>query len=139
MWIVRIVVQNGCAVYATWTSVASNLNFSQFLYTYSSLKPTDACLVALCLILAATLNYFIIENFVCRHHLKWMWTPYPTLIWALSASLSKNIIPNTSLSRNNIFLIVILGIVVMLMAIRVALFFLFKTEKYSNRFLIRFK
>jgi hypothetical protein len=130
---VRIFVHNGCAIYATWTSIAAILNFGFFLVTCAQIVATSASTFCLVIILLATINYFIFENFVWRDYLRYMYTPYFVVVWALVGCITNNMVSGTTLTRNNILSMVILALVVCLIVARLILNFFYKT-KYPEGF-----
>eukprot|EP00062_Callorhinchus_milii_P004061 gi/632942733/ref/XP_007886570.1/ PREDICTED: uncharacterized protein LOC103175372 [Callorhinchus milii] len=78
LWLVRILVQNGIVVYATWPTIATLLNFAIELT-------------------------FCLENFVLDKYVHYTLTVYPVVIVALSGFLNNNFNINSP-SRNNIYI-----------------------------------
>ena len=126
VWFTIFFVQNGLAFYATWVSIASNLNFAIYIIWGLGANIENAGTAALFLILAAILLYFILENFIWRHYLIYTFSPWIVLVIALIGSLSKNWIA-ASPTRNNIITLLLLVIVILLIIARVIIFILYKT------------
>jgi hypothetical protein len=126
VWFTIFFVQNGLAFYATWVSIASNLNFAIYMIWGLGADIEDAGTAALFLILAATLVYFTLENFIWRHYLIYTFSPWIVLLVALIGSLAKNW-NAADPTRNNIITLLLLIIVIMLIIARFIIFILYKT------------
>ncbi|XP_038664411.1 uncharacterized protein si:ch211-161h7.5 [Scyliorhinus canicula] len=130
LWLVRILVQNGVAVYATWTTVATLINFAIVL-TYSGGITTATSGTVSLSILAFKVVYdqlliiifarrFNLENFLFDKYVRYTLTVYPVIIVALSGSVDRNY--NTlSPTRNNIYIAVLLAAACIAFAARVAI------------------
>ena len=127
IWFVRIFVQNGTAVYATWASLMAIFSFGKFLVTYAGVSVSNASTFSLVLILLSTVNYFAFENFVWQNYLRYMWVPYPVVLWTLVGCLTKNLTTTGHFTRNNIFTIVVLVIIVCIFIARFVLSFFYRT------------
>ena len=86
----------------------------------------NAGTAALFLILAAIIVYFILENFIWRHYLIYLFSPWIVIVVALIGSLSKNWVA-ASPTRNNIITLLLLIISICLIIARIILFILYKT------------
>ena len=122
----RIFVQNGLAFYATWVSIASNLNFDIYITWRLGANMTNAGTAALFLVLSAIIVYFILENFIWRHYLQYTFSPWIVIVVALIGSLSGNWVPSNP-TRNNIISLIMLIIIAFLIIARIILFILYKT------------
>ncbi|XP_014835116.1 PREDICTED: uncharacterized protein LOC106912846, partial [Poecilia mexicana] len=78
----RILVQNSLAVYTTWSSIASLLNFSVVLQLWGVDKSTAAT-ISLCILFAELLGWFVLENWVVDRWVRNILTVYPVVIVAL--------------------------------------------------------
>ena len=123
----RFFVQNGLAFYATWVSIASNLNFAIYISWRLGANIENAGTGALFLVLAAIITYFILENFVWRSYLLYQFSPWIVITIALIGSLTKNW-QSSSPTRNNIITLIMLIVVVLLIIARIILFILYKTK-----------
>uniref|UniRef100_A0A3B3RXQ7 Si:dkey-29d8.3 n=1 Tax=Paramormyrops kingsleyae TaxID=1676925 RepID=A0A3B3RXQ7_9TELE len=96
LWLVRVLqVQNGIGLYATWTTVATLLNFTVALQHNAGVSKYDAATVALVQLLVEVI-------LVLETHLRYLLIIYPVVILALIGSLTKDY-DVVSPSRNNIF------------------------------------
>ena len=126
IWFMRMFLQNGIAFYATWISIASNLNFAVYISWRLGVDNTNAGTGALILILSAIIVYFILENFVWRHYLIYTFSPWIVIVIALIGSITKNWV-SSSPSRNNIISLAMIIIVIFLIIARIIIFILYKT------------
>lgn len=133
IWMVRFFIQNGIAFYATWVSIAANLNFAIYISWRLGADIQNASTAALFLVLGAIINYFILENFVWRRYLHYTFSPWIVIFVALVGSLTKNW-QASSPTRNNIITLIMLIIVIFLIIARIILFILYKTV-LKHRFL----
>ncbi|KAJ8419161.1 hypothetical protein AAFF_G00006600 [Aldrovandia affinis] len=120
LWLIRILVQNGVAVYATWTTIATLLNLTIVLAYKSAVSMSDASTLSLSLLLIEVLGWFVLENFILDSHVRYILTVYPVVILALSGNMSKNF-KAASPSNNGIFTAVLLSVACTLFTVRLAL------------------
>lgn len=120
----KILVLNGLALYATWTTIAGLINFSIVVqYTYEW-DPSTVGTVTLSLLGAAVVLYFTQENTLMYPYTKSVFTVYPVVIWALIGVLAKHWgVPGEE--RTAIFALVLLLGTVALIFLRGALFVIF--------------
>ena len=85
-WIFPI---NGLFIYATWTTVASLINLSVVLEYTSSIgvSAVNSGTIALSILSAALVVYFVLENTVLFNVLRYVLAVYPVVIWALVGEL----------------------------------------------------
>ena len=81
----RILVLNGVAFYATWCSVAQCLNIAIFLTYVADVYVYTSSLIALGILTAVILTYWFLDFYYLRSWLIYTYSPYPVLLWALSA------------------------------------------------------
>ncbi|XP_042187597.1 uncharacterized protein LOC103175372 [Callorhinchus milii] len=108
LWLVRILVQNGIVVYATWPTIATLLNFAIELTYSANVDIYTSGTVALSIlafqvVLWYVLVLFCLENFVLDKYVHYTLTVYPVVIVALSGFLNNNFNINSP-SRNNIYI-----------------------------------
>ncbi|KAI4874020.1 hypothetical protein NFI96_029909, partial [Prochilodus magdalenae] len=101
LWCIRVLVQNAIAAYATWTTIATLLNFAVVLQN-RSVSLTNAATACLCLLLLEVIAWFAVENFLIEKHVRYILTVYPVIIYALIGSLSKHYDPAAP-GRNAVF------------------------------------
>ena len=124
LWLTRILALNGLLFYTTWMTIASLLNLTIAVQYDADYDSSNAAYIALSLLLATVIFYFILENTLFDRFLRYAFAVYPVIIWALSAILAKKWSSNDP-SGVNIFTLVLLLITIVLALIRIVLFILF--------------
>ncbi|XP_041847564.1 uncharacterized protein LOC121643968 [Melanotaenia boesemani] len=112
----RILVQNGLTVYATWTSIASLINFCVVLHLWGVEKSTAAT-ACLCILFAEVVGWFILENWVLDRWTRNILTVYPVVIVALVGILYKHFNPADP-TPNSVFTVILLVLACILMVSR---------------------
>lgn len=102
----RILVQNGLAVYTTWTSIASLINFSLVLHLWGVDKSTAAT-ASLCILFAEVVVWFILENWLLDRWVRNILTVYPVVIVALVGNVYKHFNLEDP-TPNSVFMVVLL-------------------------------
>ncbi|XP_043082827.1 uncharacterized protein si:ch211-161h7.5 [Puntigrus tetrazona] len=120
LWCIRILVQNGIAIYTTWTTIATLINFTVVLRYDAGMTQSDAATVSLSILLGEAISWFIVESFVFEKHLRYILTVYPVVIVALSGNMTKNF-NSADPSRSGIYIAVLLGLACVLFAVKVLL------------------
>ncbi|XP_039900445.1 uncharacterized protein LOC120741530 [Simochromis diagramma] len=116
----HLLIQNGIAIYATWTTIASLLNLTIVLTYDASTSHTDGATLALSVLSIVLIAWFILENSILEKYVRFIFSIYPTVIWALTGVFTKNY--NTAApTRNNIFIAALLGVACALCATRICL------------------
>lgn len=124
LWLTRVLALNGLLFYATWTTIASLLNLTIAVQYDADYDGSNAAYIALSLLTATVLTYFILENIIFDRFLRYAFAVYPVIIWALSAVLAKKW-SSSDPTGVNIFTLVLLIVTILLAIIRIVLFFLF--------------
>lgn len=97
-------LHNGLAVYATWTSVATLLNMGIIMrYTGPYKMDIDATtigLVVLSILGLEIIVWFLLANTILDRFVRYIFTVYPVLVWALAGVVAKNI-DDDSLDKTN--------------------------------------
>lgn len=88
LWLYRILVQNGVAVYATWGTLSTLLNLTIYLEHQSGTSRCDCATVAQLLLLMEILVWFLFENFYFDEHVRCILTIYPIVILWLSGNIA---------------------------------------------------
>ncbi|CAF1170059.1 unnamed protein product [Adineta ricciae] len=125
IWLVRVFVHNGFAIYGTWLYLAMLLNLTIWIsriYNRNAQSITDVSTAALSLVLVGILVYFVCENFIFYSSMAYTFLPWFVLIFALSGVLSKNYRRMDIPDRNKSFTLALLILCCVLFAIRVILF-----------------
>ncbi|XP_078072827.1 uncharacterized protein LOC144495904 isoform X2 [Mustelus asterias] len=120
LWLVRILIQNGVAVYATWTTIATLLNFAIVLTYSGSITTVTSGTVSLSILAFEVVLWFCLENLLLDKYVRYTLTVYPVIIVALSGSLDQNY-NALSPTRNNIYIAVLLAAACTAFAARVAI------------------
>ncbi|KPP56657.1 hypothetical protein Z043_125708 [Scleropages formosus] len=120
LWAIRVLILNGVGVYATWTTIATLLNFSVVLEYSAGASRAGAGTVGLSLLLTEVIIWFILENVLLERHVRYLLTVYPVVIVALTGNVAKRYDPAAP-SRNSIFTAVLLALACALFVLRVLL------------------
>ena len=125
IWLVRVLVHNGFAVYGTWLYLASLLNLTVWvsqIYNKDAKSVADASSAALSLVLVGILIYFVCENFIFYSAMAYTFLPWFVLIFALSGVVSKNYSRQDIGDRNKSFALALLILCGFLFGIRMIIF-----------------
>lgn len=97
-----VLLHNGLAVYATWTSVATLLNMGIIMrYTGNNTQDeTTVGIVVLSILLVEEAVWFLLENSLLDCYVRYIFTIYPVLIWALAGVITKHI-DDDNLNKTN--------------------------------------
>ncbi|XP_054607177.2 uncharacterized protein [Nothobranchius furzeri] len=120
LWLHRVLIQNGVAIYATWTTIASLINLTIVLTYDATMSSSDAATVSLSLLTVLMIVWFLLENFVLDKHVRFILAIYPVVIWALTGVFTENY-NSASPTRNNIFIATLLGLTSLLFVARIIL------------------
>ncbi|XP_041473934.1 uncharacterized protein LOC121422798 [Lytechinus variegatus] len=131
LWCNRILLQNGLAVYATWTTIATLINLSIALTYLADVKNLSASLISLSILTAEVVVYFVVDTFYWDRYLRYTFTVYPTVIWALSGVLSENWDPDT---KTSIFNAVLLAVGCLCFVIKIVLVVFVRDQLDSKPF-----
>ncbi|KAG8543858.1 hypothetical protein GDO81_023536 [Engystomops pustulosus] len=119
-FLIPALAQNGIAVYATWTTIASLLNFAVALTYNGNIPNGTSTTVCLSLLAFEVLLWFILENFLFDKYVRYTLTVYPVVIVALSGALDKHF-NEAAPDGNNIYIAVLLAVACALFVVRVLL------------------
>ncbi|XP_019642107.1 PREDICTED: uncharacterized protein LOC109483516 [Branchiostoma belcheri] len=123
LWLIRALVHNGLAIYATWVTIATLLSFGAILTYDSGYDNEDTSTGMLTLLSIVILVWFVLENFTalerfCRYTL----VPYVVVVVALAGLVDKYITFTGSLEpRNAVFACVLLGVASLVLVARFSL------------------
>ncbi|XP_044032776.1 uncharacterized protein LOC122866761 [Siniperca chuatsi] len=117
LWLIRILVQNGVAVYATWGTLFTLLNLTIYLQQTETSR-CDYAMLSLLLLLLELLAWFLLENFYFDEHVRYIVTIYPVVILWLTGTLSNSGSPESGIY---IFAALILAISCIMFVARIAL------------------
>lgn len=106
-WLVRFLVQNALAFYATWVTIATLLNLGVVLVYWGDLDQSNSCTGCLAVLTLDIVVYLTLDWFVLDKYIRYIFSPYLVLIVALTGSIEKNYEEGAT---NTIFTIVLLSI-----------------------------
>ena len=86
----QILLNNGIGIYETWITIAAQVNFAVVLQYVSDTSSSTAAIVALSIILAEMLTWFIAEITILDRFVRYTLTVYPVAVWALAGIISNN-------------------------------------------------
>lgn len=118
IWLVRILVHNGLALFATWGTVASMFNFAVVLTYRTGAKLEVGSTVALAIFTLEIIVWWVFDNFVFEKLLRYLFTPYIVILFSIAGIISKNWNPQKS---NSIFTVSLFGVVVLFTCIKIVL------------------
>lgn len=109
VWLVRILVQNGIAFYATWISIASLLNLNIVMISKANIESNLAGTITLGIAALGILLWFMLDSIILDKYVRYTFSPYIVLTIAFTGITVKNF--NMSLyPRNSILTGVLLGL-----------------------------
>uniref|UniRef100_A0AAV2L8X5 Uncharacterized protein n=1 Tax=Knipowitschia caucasica TaxID=637954 RepID=A0AAV2L8X5_KNICA len=117
---IRVLVQNGIAIYATWTTIASLVNLNIVLVTEANMSQNDAATTTLSILLVVIVTWFVLENWLLEKHVRYIVSIYPTVIYGLVGVFTKIFDPEIT-SRNDIFIVALLATASVLFVLRIVL------------------
>ncbi|KAK2523184.1 T-cell activation Rho GTPase-activating protein isoform B [Columba livia] len=120
LWLIRILVQNGLALYATWTTIATLLNFAVVLIYKWNVSNETATTASLSILALYLVIWFYLENFFFDKYVCYNLTIYPVVIIALTGSACKNYSLSSS-KTNSVFIVVLLAATCLIFAVRLGI------------------
>lgn len=120
LWLHRVLVQNGVAIYATWTTVASMVNLDIVLIYDTDMSQAEGSTISLSILTGVLIVWFILENTLLDKYVRFIVSIYPVMIWALAGVFAENYDAEEP-SRNNIFVAALLAVACTLFVARVIL------------------
>lgn len=122
----RIFVVNGTVAYATFSLIWTLLSMSVVLVSTADVAEESAATIALSLLGAIVVTYFLLENTILDRFLRYVGVVYPVVLWSLAAMLTQAWQGEASLGdRNQLFALVLACVVGGLGVARVILWLLF--------------
>ncbi|XP_076814738.1 uncharacterized protein LOC143460930 [Clavelina lepadiformis] len=130
LWLMRILVQNGLCVLATWLTIAMLINVVNVIIYYNSpgldvalrrdtLNQEDASTVGLSLLMFFIISWFIIENVIWEKYCRYNFTIYPVVILGSGGLVARLRVEGGT--RNLILASVVLGISSLAFIVRIIL------------------
>lgn len=90
IWLIRILVHNGLAVYATWTTIATLLNLTIVLIYEADMEMNLAGTISLSALGFELLLWFILDVTVFDRYVRYTVMPYLVVVFALTGSIADN-------------------------------------------------
>ncbi|XP_033630900.1 uncharacterized protein LOC117292842 [Asterias rubens] len=118
LFLVRAIVQNGLAFYATWVTIATLLNLTIVMTYWGDLEQSVACTISLSILLVEVLIYSVLENIVWDKYLRYTYSVWVVVIFALSGSIARNWDPE---QRNSIYSAVLISLAAVLFVLKIGL------------------
>ena len=118
IWFVRIFVQNGLAMYASWGTVASVFNFAVVLTFRTGAEQEVGSMVALTVFTLEIIAWWVFDNFIFEKLLRYLVMPYVVVLLSLIGIISNNSNPGTT---NMIYSITLLTLTALLALIKAIL------------------
>ncbi|KAL4635275.1 hypothetical protein GN956_G14171 [Arapaima gigas] len=99
-WCISYLIQNGLAMFATWTWLEALMIVGAMLKFKAGLQDPLASTVVLTLLLVSLITWFALESFLFERYMRYTFTVYPMMILGLGAIFTKiyqfdDISPNT--------------------------------------------
>jgi len=116
--LVQVLVNNGLALYTTWTTIASLINLTMAITYVNGVAQDVASTIALVILAVEIIVWFSLENTILDKFVRYTLTIYPVVIWALSASINKNWDPT---KRNSIISVILLAVACTLLVVRIVI------------------
>ena len=118
IWLMRVLVHNGLAMFATWGTVAAMFNFAVVLTYRTGAKAEVGSTVSLAIFTLEIIAWWIFDNFVFERLLRYLFTPYIVILVSIAGILSKNWNPH---SANSMLTLSLFGLVAVLSIIKTVL------------------
>ena len=116
--LIQVLVNNGLALYTTWSTIASLINLTMAITYVNGVAQDVASTIALVILAVEIIVWFSLENTILDKFVRYTLTIYPVVIWALSASINKNWDPA---KRNSIISVILLAVACTLLVVRIAI------------------
>ena len=118
-WLTWALPVNGLVCYTTWTTLASFVNLAAVLQYFQGFGATNSGTISLVLLTITVVAYMVLENTVFRRLTRYVFSVYPIIIWALIGILVAHW---SAASRNAIYVLVLLLVVMLYVAVKVISF-----------------
>ena len=120
IWLMRILVQNGMAMFAIWSMVASMFNFGVVLTYRTGARQDVASTVSLSIFTMEILAWWLFDNVIYERHFRYLFTPYAVLLISIAGIISKNFEAGDH-NTNTIYTMILFGLVAILTVVKIVL------------------
>jgi hypothetical protein len=90
IWLIRVFVHNGIAMFASWGTVASIFNFAVVLTYRTGAKKTVGSIVSLTIFTMELLAWWVFDICIFDRLFRYLYSPYLVVLISLSGILVKN-------------------------------------------------
>lgn len=112
---------NGMYFYNTWVDVATQINLAAAIAYNTGVSQDNSATIGLTILLFLNVLYFILECTILERYLRYVFSPYPVLIWASIGILSAHWTNEDEGSRNKIYTLMVLIISVVFLVTKIIL------------------
>lgn len=116
-WLVRGLIQNGLAFYATWTTIATLINFAITLSYEGDVSVKTSSTIALAILTVELVSWISLDIVLFDNFTRYSLTPYLTVVVAISGVISKNYNLDTN-RQNSLFSLILLIVAVLFLCIK---------------------
>jgi len=120
VWLIRFLVQNAFAMYITWLTVATLLNFTIVLAYDAGVDQSTASTISLGILAGEILLWLLLDFAVLPKYTNYLFSPYIVLPIAIGGSLAKNFDP---WQTNTIITVALLGLALLAFLVKIILMF----------------
>jgi len=132
-WTYVVLSMNGQGIYATWTIIASLLNFCHCLVYVAKVDMEVACNICSGILLGVMIIYFLLENTVLDNYVRLLMTPYLVVIWAATGIIVEKDGEDDVAQSNKAMTKAILGIACVFMTLRILIVVLRQLKRPLGR------
>lgn len=90
VFLTQVLLNNGIGIYETWVTIATQVNFAVALQYDYDISARTAAIVALSIVLAEMILWFIGEITILDRYIRYTLTVYPVVVWALAGIIANN-------------------------------------------------
>jgi len=132
-WTYVVLSMNGQGIYATWTLIASLLNFCHCLVYVAGIDMEVACNICSGILLGIIILYFFLENTILDNFVRLLLTPYLVVIWAATGIIVAKDGKDEVADSNKRMTKAILGIACIFMTLRILIVVLRQLKRPLGR------
>ncbi|KAK6183179.1 hypothetical protein SNE40_010707 [Patella caerulea] len=112
--LIRFLVQNGMAFYATWTFIAALLNLDTVLTHTHRLGPETASTVILFILLVEVVAWFVIDTVMYEKYTRYIFSPYLMQVIAFSGLVKGGLAADTIYQDSSLLVMLLVLVIAML-------------------------
>ena len=120
LWLARVIVVNGLAVYVTWTLFLCHVDLAAIVQCHTSVNASGGAMLALILLTLELIVYFILENVVLQRFTRFVFVVQPTVILVAACVIADHRLRgDADEEKATIFLSILLVITAIAFAVKV--------------------